>query len=205
MNQNPKFDTDFITIYENKIDTEHIINLINLVSQESHEFKNVERRPHLTMELPALIHEKDNPAAIELRAIFYNILYDSLLNFLERKNINKIKQAMLIDKKDIGDNFLVVSKMLVETPEMEPHKDIVEDSPLIDSFIVMLYVNDNFDDGEIFFPERKFEYKPKSGDIVYYNRKHLHGVKAVSKGERYTITCSFAGPIEWSIELCLNL
>ena len=196
MNQNPKFDTDFITIYENKIDAEHIINLIELVSKDSYELKNVERRPHLTMVLPALVNEKDSPAAMELRAIFYNILYDSLMDFLKRKNISTLMQSMLIDKKDIGENFITVSKMIVGTPEMEAHKDIVEDSPLTDSFIAMLYINDEFDDGEIFFPERKFDYKPRKGDMVYYNRRHLHGVKAVTKGERYTIGCSFTGPIE---------
>jgi hypothetical protein len=196
MNQNPKFDTDFITIYENKIDAEHIIDLIELVNKESHELKNVKRRPQLTMELPALTHEKDNFAAMELRAIFYNILNDSLIDFLKRKGISKVKQAMLVDRKDVGDNFIVVSKMLVGTPEMPVHKDIIEDSPLVDSFIATIYINDNFDDGEIYFPERKFNYKPQSGDIVYYKRAIPHGVNAVTKGQRYTLTCSFAGPIE---------
>jgi hypothetical protein len=196
MNQIPKFDTDFITIYENKIDADHIINLINLVSQGSHELKKVERRPHLTMELPAVTHEKDNHAAMELRSIFYNILDDSLIDFLKRKNINKVKQAMLIDGNAIGDNFIIVSKMSVDTPEMGVHQDIDDDHPLSDSFIVMVYINDNFDNGEIYFPERNFVYKPRSGDIVYYKRQLKHGVNAVTKGERYTIGTSFAGPIE---------
>ena len=185
MNQTPKFDTDFITIYENKIDAEHIINLLNLVNEGSHKLEKVERRPHLTMELPAVTHEKDN-----------HILDDSLIDFLKRKNINKVKQAMLIDGNAIGDNFIIVSKMSVDTPEMGVHQDINDDHPLSDSFIVMVYINDNFENGEIYFPERNFVYKPRSGDIVYYKRQLKHGVNAVTKGERYTIGTSFAGPIE---------
>ena len=195
MNQNPKFDTDFITIYENKIDAEHMINLVELVNQGSHKFESVERRPHLTMELPGLTHEKDNHAAIELRSIFYNILHDSLIDFLKRKNISKVKQATLKDGMYPYDDYIIVSKMVVGTPPMIVHQDIYDESPLRDSFVAMLYINDNFDDGEIYFPERNFTYKPKSGDILYYKRENYHGVHAVTKGERYTIGCSFAGPM----------
>jgi hypothetical protein len=195
MNQIPKFDTDFVTIYENVIDFKHIIDLIELVNKESHPFKNVERRPHLTMELPAVHHEKDNYAAMELRSIFYNALGLSLVDFLQRKNINKIKQGTLKEGKHITDNFITVSKMLVNTPPMEVHVDLSKDSPFSDSFIAMMYVNDNFDNGELYFPNNDFVYKPKSGDLVYYRRKETHGVNAVTSGERYTIGCGFVGPI----------
>jgi hypothetical protein len=195
MSQIPKIDTDFITIYTNNIDTNYIINLIELVNKESYKFENVIRRPHLTMEIPALTNEKDSYSAMELRSIFYNILYGSLTDFLKRKNINKVKQGMLKEGMHISDNFITVSKMLSNTPAMKLHRDLVPESPFTDSFIAMLYVNDNFDNGELYFPGYDFVYKPKSGDIVYYKRKELHGVKAVTKEERYTIGCGFVGPI----------
>jgi hypothetical protein len=195
MSQKPKLDTDFITIYENAIDSSYIINLIELVNKDSHQFKNVERRPHLTMELPAVYHEKDNYAAMELRSIFYNFLSLSLVDFLQRKNINKIKMAKL--KQGIVDGSITVSKMLVDTPPMEVHEDLPKDSPFTDSFIVMMYVNDNFNNGELYFPNNDFVYKPKSGDLVYYKRKETHGVHAVTSGERYTIGTGFIGPINY--------
>lgn len=192
MNQSPKFETDFITIYENEIDSNHIINLINLVNKESYSFGYVMRRPHLTMEIPILPNEKDNFAAIELRATFNSILHKSLIDFLKRKNIKKVKQGMNID---LDNNYVLVSKMIVGTPPMHPHTDLAKDSPLTDSFIVLFYVNDDFDNGELYFPERDFIYKPKSGDVVYYRRSELHGVNPITKGERYTIASGFIGPL----------
>ncbi len=189
MNQTPKLDTDFVTIYENKLDSEHIISLIELVNKESHKFNVVDRRPHLTMELPVIHSEKDNHAAIELRHIFNSVLHQSLIDFLKRKKISNVKQSML------KNNYISVSKMVVATPPMDVHTDLPEDSPLTDSFIAMLYVNDNFDNGELYFPDNSFVYKPRSGDMVYYKRSVAHGVNAVTVGERYTIGCGFLGPI----------
>lgn len=193
MNQTPKIDTDFITVYENKIDSNYIINLIELVNKESYPFGYVMRRPHLTMELPIVHHEKDNHAAIELRHTFNNILHGSLIDFLKRKNINKMKQVMNID---LNNNYILVSKMVVGTPPMSPHIDLPVGSLLTDSFVVGCYVNDDFDDGEIYFPERNFTYKPQSGDVAYYKRNELHGVNAITKGKRYTLTSGFIGPID---------
>ena len=189
MSQTPKLDTDFVTIYKNNLDSKHLIGLIELVNKESYKFKIVERRPHLTMELPVVHNEEDNHAAIELRSIFNNILHESLIDFLKRKNIKRVKQSML------NNNYISVSKMIVGTPQMDVHKDLNEDSPLTDSFIAMLYVNDNFDNGELYFPDNDFIYKPQAGDMVYYKRSVSHGVNVVTSGERYTIGCGFLGPI----------
>ena len=139
MNQTPKLDTDFVTIYENKIDSDHIINLIESVNKESYPFGYVMRRPHLTIEFPVVHHEKDNYAAIELRHTFNNILHGSLIDFLKRKNIKKMKQGSNIA---LNNNYITISKMKVGTPPMGVHTDLPEDSPLTDSFIVMFYVND---------------------------------------------------------------
>ena len=192
MNQTPKFDTDFLTIYENKIDSDHIINLIQLVNEESYPFGYVRRRPHLTIEFPVVHHEKDNHAAIELRHTFNSILHESLIDFLKRKNIKKMKQGANIA---LNNNHITISKMKVGTPPMGAHSDLPEGSPLTDSFTVILYLNDNFDNGELYFPDDNFVYKPKTGDMLYYKNSVVHGVNAITSGERYTIACSFLGPM----------
>jgi hypothetical protein len=189
MNQTPKLDTDFVTIYENKIDSNYLISLIEMVNEESYKFNIVDRRPHLTMELPVVHNEKDNYAAIEVRSTFNNILHESLIDFLKRKNIKRVKQSML------NNNYISVSKMIVGTPAMQVHTDLPEESPLTDSFIAMLYVNDNFNNGELYFPDNDFIYKPQAGDMVYYKRSVSHGVNVVTGGDRYTIGCGFLGPI----------
>lgn len=54
----------------------------------------------------------------------------------------------------------------------------------------VLYLNDDYSGGEIFFPDLDFEYKPKAGDLVMFpcnSNEYRHGVKKVLSGSRYTI------------------
>ena len=58
-------------------------------------------------------------------------------------------------------------------------------------YAALLYLNDDYEGGEIYFPQHGyFEYKPKPGSIVILEGSvdYMHGVKPVPKGTRYTIT-----------------
>jgi hypothetical protein len=58
------------------------------------------------------------------------------------------------------------------------------------SHTALVYINDDYEGGEIYFPNFDFEYKPKRGDAILFpcNRdEFMHGVKEVTKGNRYTI------------------
>jgi ribosomal protein S24E len=186
MNNNPKINEEFLTVYENDIDVRHWINLIESVNQNSYMLERVPRRPHLTMELPSVYGSKDSHEAIELRAMFYNILNDSLIDFLKRKNLKNMAQHK---------TYITVSKLSVLAP-MKAHVDLPDDSLLIDSFISMFYVNDDFGGGELFFPTFDYKYKPKAGDIAYYKMKDAHGVAPVTEGKRYTVGYGFVGPVK---------
>jgi len=51
----------------------------------------------------------------------------------------------------------------------------------------IIYLNSDFDGGEIYFPDRNgFEYKPVQGSIVFFKGEEWHGVRAVTRGTRYT-------------------
>lgn len=51
-------------------------------------------------------------------------------------------------------------------------------------FTTLIYLNDDFDDGE-FYTER-LTYKPKTGSLVFFNgMEMLHGNKTVRKSNRY--------------------
>jgi hypothetical protein len=49
-------------------------------------------------------------------------------------------------------------------------------------FGCILYLNDNFEDGEIYFPDKDIILKPKPGTLEW-----LHGVKETKNGERYNL------------------
>jgi hypothetical protein len=57
-------------------------------------------------------------------------------------------------------------------------------------YSTVIYLNDQYDGGEICFPLLGYMYKPKAGDIVLFpcsTDKYLHGVLPVRGGNRFTI------------------
>jgi hypothetical protein len=54
----------------------------------------------------------------------------------------------------------------------------------------VLYLNENYDGGELYYPLLNIEYKPKRGDLVIHpgSIEYSHGVRDISNGERYNIT-----------------
>jgi len=57
----------------------------------------------------------------------------------------------------------------------------------------VLYLNDDYEGGELFFPEFNLTIKPKLGDLVTFptNSMYIHAVKEVKHGTRYTIALSW--------------
>lgn len=53
----------------------------------------------------------------------------------------------------------------------------------------LIYVNDNFEGGYLYFPQKHIEIKPRAGSLVTFtgNNDYLHGVTEVTSGVRYTI------------------
>lgn len=51
----------------------------------------------------------------------------------------------------------------------------------------LIYLNDDYDGGEIYFPEHDILIKPKYGDLVIFPCHFLHEVKQVLLNDRYTI------------------
>lgn len=182
MNIYPRIDNGIVTVYSNKIDVPRWIDLLEEVSKDSYPFENVERRPHQTMEIPAIYNRKDSYASLQIRAMFYNILNDSLIHFMKNNNMKKMEPLR---------DTITASKLLPNR-DMFAHQDITDSR--VDSFIAQLYINDNYEGGELFFPEHGYAYKPVAGDMAYYKMNEMHGVLETKSGLRYTIGYSLLGP-----------
>jgi hypothetical protein len=99
-----------------------------------------------------------------------------------------------------GTNRMVPTGTIVRNSEtLHPvglHRDN-EDENMIDNrnaecrFGILVYLNSDFDGGEICYPEYGIEYKPKRGVLLIHHAGNLHGVNPVSNGTRYSMT-SFA-------------
>lgn len=71
------------------------------------------------------------------------------------------------------------------SPNLYPENDIAS----------LIYINDDYEGGEIYFPNQDSQLKPVAGSLVFFpgDINYLHGVTEVTKGIRYTI------PNFWSI------
>jgi hypothetical protein len=73
--------------------------------------------------------------------------------------------------------------------EGELHADSVDPEPWIE-FSTVIYLNDEFTGGKIYFPNQDFEYSPKKLSAVFFpsaGTEYVHGVTKVLSGSRYTI------------------
>jgi len=54
---------------------------------------------------------------------------------------------------------------------------------------VLMYPNDDYEGGQITFPEYDLKIKPKAGDMILFpgNMAYLHTVEVITKGIRYTM------------------
>ena len=85
---------------------------------------------------------------------------------------------------------------------MHPHVDIVgyiqEEGVNVEDHLnkwsghlsSVIYLNDDYEGGELYFPEHNIEIKPEAGDFMTWpgNGWYQHGVKEVRGGVRYTLS-----------------
>lgn len=69
---------------------------------------------------------------------------------------------------------------------IKPHKDTgVFTTSRIATLV--LYLNDEYEGGELYFPDLSLEIRPKSGDVISFYSELRHGVRPVTAGVRYCI------------------
>lgn len=85
---------------------------------------------------------------------------------------------------------------------MYPHVDIVglvqEEGTSVPDYLEkwsghlssVLYLNDDYEGGELYFPDHNLTIKPEAGDYITWpgNRWYQHGVKEVKSGVRFTLS-----------------
>jgi predicted 2-oxoglutarate/Fe(II)-dependent dioxygenase YbiX len=59
----------------------------------------------------------------------------------------------------------------------------------------IVYLNDDYDGGELYFPNQGIEFKPKAGNAYFFpgDRNYVHGVREITSNVRYTC------PFFWTI------
>jgi predicted 2-oxoglutarate/Fe(II)-dependent dioxygenase YbiX len=107
----------------------------------------------------------------------------AILEYINRSN-KEISDYIARDSYQISSWKLGVS--------LAPHIDTIkydhEDTHTPRSAInALLYLTDDYEGGEISFPEINIAIKPKAGSVVVFDADLMHGVNAVENGMRKTL------------------
>lgn len=96
-----------------------------------------------------------------------------------------------------SDDFLKVRELNKNLNKDLPFK-IVDDN----IYGVVIYLNDDYEGGEIFYTKQNITYKPIAGDIIIHSSdKHCeHGVNPVKTKNRYSISTSIRKKIKINVD-----
>lgn len=99
-------------------------------------------------------------------------VYDFVLNNYDNEFENFINEKTHIAKFVVGKG-------------MHDHYD--SSRPL--DIATLVYLNDDYSGGEIYFPKYNISFKPKPGDLLCFpdNPNFVHGVKPIIDGIRFTL------------------
>ena len=77
-----------------------------------------------------------------------------------------------------------------EGMSMAPHSDEVHGRYPTRNYASIIYLNDDYDGGELYIPELNFSQKPEKGMLMTFpGGRYMHGVQEITKGIRYTNSC----------------
>jgi predicted 2-oxoglutarate/Fe(II)-dependent dioxygenase YbiX len=107
----------------------------------------------------------------------------AIIEYLNRSNKDKSEYIL---KNHYTMSHWMLGKSLA--PHIDTIKYDHEDTHTPRSIInALLYVTDDYEDGEITFPEIGMEIRPKAGSVVVFDADLMHGVNAVKSGTRKTL------------------
>jgi hypothetical protein len=130
------------------------------------------------------------------RTIFFEQIQDDEIKDIMRKQLEftlntLIKTAKI--EKTLYPDTLSICRWPVGF-ELLPHADAEEPDGSTHifnwrDFGTVTYLNEDFEDGTLYYPNKNIEIKPKTGYTAIHpgTLEYLHGVKKITKGTRYTI------------------
>lgn len=69
---------------------------------------------------------------------------------------------------------------------VDENADVEKINMKIGKFGAIIYFNDNYEGGEIEYPQHNYSYKPKAGSLVLHEATNIHAVVRVKSGFRFT-------------------
>lgn len=169
---------------------QEVLNIINSTSEEDWKIEYLSNLKRFCMEkfgrddVDNLVAEGKFEITQNWEDKNYNITHHSI----QVKIYNKLNELVL--KADPGlelSGFATVQRMQ-EGVELKSHTDQDTDPSI--RYATILYLNDDYSAGEIFFPNMDVELKPKKKSILVFpgTKEYQHGVRHVGEGNiRYVL------------------
>lgn len=105
---------------------------------------------------------------------------------------DEIKQFFSLDRLYVHESELVLWRM---GDFSQPHQHVAAGREIC-TYNAVIYLNEDYQGGEIFFPELNKEIKPEKGAIVaFHGREVLHGVKEVKNNIRCSMNLWFSDDV----------
>lgn len=121
-----------------------------------------------------------HPSLEELEQQLLGISYHCL--FMQNPTAKLVNYGFDLLKYEVGEHFNL-------------HADLIPGHPIYGKREVSLlaYLNDDYEGGEIHFPNQGLKYKPKTGDMLLFpsNIDYLHAGLRVTKGTKYVAASWF--------------
>jgi hypothetical protein len=89
----------------------------------------------------------------------------------------------------------VIENMLLTDDEA---KDVEHRTATFCGYGLVVYLSDNFEGGELYYPEYDVLYKPNAGDLVIHDAETIHCVRGVKSGRRLTHQAVL--DIKWNVD-----
>lgn len=177
---------DFLT----KEELDFIWNVINAASQEDWEVEYMGNLKRFCLEKFGR-EDVDNLVAEGKFEITQNWV-DKNLNIKHHpeQNVFYGRLANIIHPSFPGLELsgLATIQRMQKGVELKSHTDQHTDPSI--HYATIIYINDDYIDGELFFPNKDITLRPKPGDLLFFpgNEEYEHGVKHVGDGPiRYVI------------------
>ena len=116
--------------------------------------------------------------------------------YTEHQTYKLITERQRLSEEFFNKKFEIINLHLMiwnVGHKMRPHSDYGAQNEFPNrEYASIIYLNDDYEGGNLVIPELKFVNRPKKGQLVTFaGGKLFHGVTTITKGTRYTSICWF--------------
>ena len=189
---------DDVTLVEDflsKEEIDHLFEIMSNLSQDDWEKEYMDNLPSFCMakfgrdDVENLVAEGKFEITQNWKDKNYNISHEEIYKTIYSRLSVVVDAAD--QKLDLGElelSGLATIQRMQEGVELKAHTDQHTDPSI--RYAAIVYLNDDYVDGEIFFPNKDLQLRPKPGSLIIFpgNDEFHHGVKHVGKGPiRYVL------------------